>query len=516
MERLRAILKVSEERFATAFNASPIPLSIATLDDGRYVEVNESFLRITGLGREEVIGRTRRELDIWSDTTSIDKSLEVLKSGGRVSGMDVQLRDQKGQTHHLIVSAESIDLGGVRHALAAALEITERKRLEEQLSQTQKLESIGRLSGGVAHDFNNLLTVINGYSSVLLASSEIGEPNRKRVQQILQAGDRAADLIRQLLAFSRKAVIDPKPIDLNEVVSETETMLQRLLPENIEMLTLLDPELGQVMADTTQMHQVALNLALNARDAMPKGGRLIMETSNVELDAQFCVEHPEMTAGPCVLLAVTDTGLGMEESIRERIFEPFFTTKAVGQGTGLGLATVYGIVRQSSGWISVYSEPGKGTAFKVYLPRLDAGGLRDRQTQRDLSTLRGTETVLVVDDQLDVRSLIADVLQRYGYQVLEAGGGAEALELAKRHSGPIHLLLTDLGMRGMTGEELSRNLTGQRAETRVLFVSGYTENAAIQQGVFQLENAFLSKPLAPEALLAKVRQTLDAPAAAKQ
>ena len=516
VEQLQAILKVSEERFATAFNASPIPLSIATLDDGRYVEVNESFLRITGLRREEVIGRTRLELDIWSNTAAIDQGLEVLKSGGRVSGIDVQLHDQKGQIHDLIVSAESIDLGGVRHAMAAALDITERKRLEEQLSQTQKLESIGRLSGGVAHDFNNLLTVINGYSSVLLASPEIGEPNRKRVQQILQAGDRAADLTRQLLAFSRKAVIDPKPMNLNDVVSETETMLQRLLPENIEMLTFLDPALGRIMADTTQMHQIVLNLALNARDAMPEGGRLIMETSNVELDAQFCTRHPEMTAGPCVLLAVTDTGFGMEESIRERIFEPFFTTKAVGQGTGLGLATVYGIVRQSDGWISVYSEPGTGTTFKVYLPRLDAAGFRERQARPESGTLRGTETVLVVDDQLDVRGLITDVLQRDGYRVLEAGGGAAALELARRHSGPIHLLLTDLGMRGMTGEELSRNLRALRPETRVVYVSGYTENAAIQQGAVQLENAFLSKPLTPDALLAKVRQTLDGPAVTKQ
>ena len=507
VERLQSVLKVSEERFSRAFNASPFPLSIATLNDARFLAVNESFLERTGLRREEVIGHTRAELGLWDDERQRGRFTEELKAQGRVRGLDVEMRDRSGHVHHLIVSAEVIELDGELCLLSASNDITDRRLLEEQLHQAQKLESVGRLAGGVAHDFNNLLTVINGYSEMILKGGSLGESNLKRVQQIRKAGERAADLTRQLLAFSRKQVIQPRVFDLNSLVQETETMLHRVLPENIEIVTRLDSALGQALADPGQIHQVVLNLALNARDAMPAGGRLIMQTANAELDHLFAATHPDVKAGSYVLLTVTDTGIGMEESVRNHIFEPFFTTKGRGEGTGLGLATVYGIIRQSAGWIAVESQVAKGTTFRIYLPSAASGSVSEEQLAAARS-LTGNETVLLVEDEPDVRNFAKEVLIDHGYRVLEASDGPAALQVAAAFPERIDLLLTDVVMPGLNGTELSRRLAAARPETKVLYMSGYTENVIGDQGVLEEGIAFVSKPLTADIILAKVRETL--------
>ena len=512
VERLQSVLKVSEERFAKAFNATPNPLSISTMGDGRFVEVNASFLEATGLRREEVIGRTRAEVGVWDEASLPGELRAALDSGARVHGADVRMHDRSGRLHHLIVSTDVIELGGVRHLLAVSNDITDRKLLEEQLGQAQKLESIGRLAGGVAHDFNNLLTVINGYSELLLLThAELSELSKERVKLIRQAGERARDLTQQLLAFGRKQAIRPQSLDLNGLVRETETMLRRLLPETIDVVIRLDPALGLVTADPGQMHQVLLNLALNARDAMPWGGRLTMETANVDVDAYYCSTHPDAGPGPCVLLAVTDTGIGMDESVRMHMFEPFFTTKGPGAGTGLGLASAYGIIRQSKGWISVLSEPGKGSAFQIYLPRLYDAGSRNGAAIQAAATLLGSETILLVEDQEDVRGYVREVLRSHGYRVLEAATGAAALELAAAQEGAIHLLLTDVVMPGMTGRELCERLIAAGCPMRVLYMSGYNENVIAPQGDRGAGADFLSKPLTPDGLAAKVREILDRP-----
>lgn len=396
-------------------------------------------------------------------------------------------------------------------------DLTERRRAEEtraametHLQQARQLESIGRLAGGVAHDFNNLLTVINGYGDMVLRTPFSDEGIRHRVEQICNAGARAAELTRQLLAFGRKQKIQPTVMDVNTVVREVEEMFQRLLPENIDLVTHLEPSLGHIRADPGQIHQVLVNLVVNARDAMPQGGRLILETMNVVLDAEYASEHPEVTDGPSVLLQVTDTGSGMGEEVRAHIFEPFYTTKGTGMGTGLGLASSYGIVRQSGGWIWVYSEPGRGTSFKVYFPRTDAPPSHGVLAVAPLS-LHGTETILVVEDRQDVLSLARDALESYGYNVLGASDGATALELADKHDGPIHLLLTDVVMPGMNGKELADRLVGVRPDTRILFMSGYSENVIFHEGILKPGIAHIPKPLMPEALAAKVRETIGPP-----
>ncbi len=392
-------------------------------------------------------------------------------------------------------------------------EITKRKLAEEALRvsqeqylQAQKLESIGRLAGGVAHDFNNLLTVINGYSDLAFQKLSEGDPLRVEIDQIRMAGARAADLTQQLLVFSRKQVIQPRPLDLNKVVAESEKMLQRLLGEDIELKTNLSPSLGLVIAaDLGQMHQVLMNLVVNARDAMPDGGKLLLETANVEIDSSYVQEHSEATPGTFVLLAVTDSGTGMDEETSKHVFEPFFTTKGPSEGSGLGLATVYGIVKQSRGWIGIYSEPGKGTAFKIYLPRItaDLGTQADAEYQR--GNLAGSETVLVVEDQDEVRGLATKVLRDYGYNVLEAADGAKALALVEGQPGSIDLLLTDVVLNG---RELAERLRTLLPAVKVLYTSGYTRNVIEHRGVLDRDVAYIAKPYSPDGLAGKVREVL--------
>jgi two-component system, cell cycle sensor histidine kinase and response regulator CckA len=388
--------------------------------------------------------------------------------------------------------------------------ITDQKLLEEQLRQSQKMEAVGLLAGGVAHDFNNLLTVISGSTELLLGDAADLDPSRGRLQAIRTAADQAAALTRQLLAFSRKQVLQPKVLDLNAAVSETESMLRRLIGAHIELTTALDPNLGLVRADPGQIGQVILNLAVNARDAMAAGGRLTIETANLDLDEAEARHRLALEPGRYVTISVTDTGHGMDEETQARIFEPFFTTKEQGRGTGLGLATVYGILAQSGGGIDVRSAPGAGTTFTVCLPCLDEGAAEREGPARVPRPARGSETILLVEDETAVRTLFVDVLDAEGYTVLAADDVEDALRLCDEHGGPIELMLTDVVMPGMSGPELAGRLLRARPALKVVFMSGYTDDAVARNGELGPGALFLQKPFSIDVLLRTVREVLDA------
>lgn len=374
--------------------------------------------------------------------------------------------------------------------------------------QAQKLESIGRLAGGVAHDFNNLLTVINGYSSVILQKMNRLDPLRPPIDEIRKAGERAAELTKQLLVFGHKQMVQPRPLRLNSLVQDSEKMFRRLVGEDIQVTTELDPDVGLIMADPGQIHQVLMNLVVNARDAMPDGGRLVIQTEAVEIGANCITSCPEATVGPAARLTIADTGKGMDEQTKQHMFEPFFTTKGVGQGTGLGLATVYAIVQQSHGWISVESDLGKGSTFQIYFTALKDAETEPATGISDSSPMRGSETVLVVEDQDDVRIFAVQALSAYGYRVLDAPNGVEALALSDRHTGPINILLTDVVMPGMNGRELANRLQTSRPEVRVLYTSGYTGDVIAHRGVLDADVAYLPKPYKAGELAAKIREVM--------
>jgi signal transduction histidine kinase/CheY-like chemotaxis protein len=408
------------------------------------------------------------------------------------------------------ITSHPINWNGRRARVAFARDVTEKKRLDQQLRQAQKMEAVGRLAGGIAHDFNNLLGVIIGYSEILQDGLSQNEPLSRKAAAIKGAGLRAASLTRQLLAFSRKQVLDLSVLNLNAVVTDTLKMLQRLISEDIETSVVLAPELGSIKADQGQIEQVIMNLALNARDAMPGGGKLKIETANVELDQVYTRNHPGSKVGSYVSLAIDDTGTGMDAGTLTHIFEPFFTTKEMGKGTGLGLATVYGVVKQSDGYIAVDSAPGRGTTFKIYLPRVHEAPPIPNAVKSNQKTARGSETVLVVEDAQPLRELASELLKNNGYAVLEAANGADAIQLVERYQGLIDLLLTDVVMPGMGGRQLAEKLIPRLPKMKVLYMSGYTDDAIVHHGILEPGIALIQKPFTAETLTRKVREVLQA------
>ena len=507
-KKTKEALKRSQELFSSALTASSDWMSLTKLPEGHYVEVNEAFEKKTGYARDEVLGKTPLELGIWVDPSKREEALRILLDQGTLRDFEAEFRLKSGEVRTFSVSADIVELGGEKLSLAICRDITERKELERQLALSQKMEAIGRLAGGIAHDFNNLLTIIMGQTDLLLLTMSEGDKGREALEEIRQAAKKAASLTRQLLAFSKRQVLKPKILDLNSIVSDMERMLSRLIGEDVEIITVRDPGLWRVRLDPAQMEQVLLNLAVNARDAMPKGGRLRIETSNLWLK-----ERPHgswaggFAPGPYVVLKVSDTGMGMDESTKQKIFEPFFTTKE--KGTGLGLATVYGIVAQSGGHIEVESCPGSGTTFSLYFPAVETEELL-ATTGGDVltGTWSGSQTVLVAEDEPMVRRLICSVLKERGYTVLEAEDGLAASRLAEQYNGPIHLLITDVVMPAMSGQELTKRVKASRPGTKILYISGYTEEAISRFGALDEGAFFLEKPFTPDSLARKIREIL--------
>ena len=509
---------VAENKYRTLVEQVAAISYIAELGlQSDWLYVSPQIEAITGYSQEEWLANSRD----WM--RHIPKEDHVVIEGAEAAS----LRGERFQAEYRIVRKDGsviwvsdtavVVSGSDSHPVREGIivDITERKLLENQLQQSRRMEAVGRLAGGIAHDFNNLLTIIKGYAELALQRSGIQPDLRADVMQIENASERATTLIRQLLAFSRRQVLQPKVIDINAIVLGLDKLLARLMGEHIEMATNCGANVGNVKADPAQVEQVIMNLVVNARDAMPKGGRLTVETINVDLDSTYARDHVSVKPGPYVMLAVSDTGMGMSPETVAHIFEPFFTTKESGQGTGLGLSTVYGIVKQSGGYIWVYSEPGKGTTFKVYLPRVQEVAESKPEATKIPAMRRGSETVLLVEDENAVRELTSMILKANGYLVLPAQDAQEAERFSRDHSGEIHLLLTDLMMPGVSGRELARRITARHPRARVLYMSGYTDNVLAQGGVLEDGVSFLQKPFTPASLAQKVRDVLDNPVHAK-
>jgi two-component system cell cycle sensor histidine kinase/response regulator CckA len=507
----RARLEETQRRLSTAVEQAAEGVVIT---DTQYaiLYVNPAFEQITGYYQAEILGQTIRLLHSdKQDLAVYERLFQTTASGQMWQGRLVSRRkDGSLYTEETAISPVRNQAGEVVNYVATMRDVTHEVELEEQFRQAQKMEAVGRLAGGVAHDFNNLLTVIHISARLLEKKLHHQDPLWEHVQRIQDAGQRATNLTKQLLAFSRREIIEPQVLNLNQVLGELDKMLRRLIGEDIELTTRLAGDLWPVKADPTQVEQVVVNLAVNARDAMPGGGSLTLETANVVLDAAYAARHLGVEAGEYVLLAVSDTGTGMSDEVKARLFEPFFTTKEEGKGTGLGLATVFGIVKQNRGHIWVYSEAGQGTTFKVYLPRA-AEGIRapsDLPAASTAPSVRGFETLLLVEDESEVRDLVRDILAAWGYRILAARDGVEALEVAQSHEGPIHLLITDVVMPRLSGKALADRLRSSRPELRVLFTSGYTDDTIVHHGVLAEGVHFLSKPFELETLAHKVREVL--------
>jgi PAS domain S-box-containing protein len=505
--RLREVISSGKREWELTFDTVPDPVLL--MDRECLIRrANRAAAKLLGLEFSEIIGRPCSEmLHGRARPPSECPHCRTLETGNEERG-DIE-EPRLGKTFDTTASPVRDPSGCQRGCVVVLRDVTERKKLEERLRQSQKLEAIGGLAGGIAHDFNNLLTLITGYSRLLLDQLTSEDPVREKVEEIRKAGERAAALTHQLLAFSRRQVLAPQPLDLNVVVAKMDKMLRRLIGEDIELATAFGAASAWVKADPGQIEQVIMNLAVNARDAMSHGGKLTIETADVVLDKAYARRHVAVTPGPYVMLAVSDTGCGVEAEIQAHMFEPFFTTKEMDKGTGLGLSTVYGIVKQSGGNIWVYSEVGRGTTLKIYLPRLEKGAEAVGPSTALAHPVGGWESILLVEDEDSVRSLVRGVLKSNGYKVLEARRGEEALKIAKRHGGPIQLLLTDVIMPRMSGRELAKRLAAQRPEMKVLYMSGYTDSAIVHHGVLDPGMSFLQKPFTPEILARKVREVLD-------
>ena len=519
-ERKRAEQALRQEKDfnQTLVQASPL-FFVAIGPDGKTLMMNEAMLHALGYTTDEVVGKDY--LSTFVPVADRERLLPIFEK--LVNQKESTLNENRvliKDGRELLVEWHGRPVfkanGELDYFIGVGIDITHRRQAEEkmavlqdQLRQSQKMEAIGRLAGGVAHDFNNLLTVIKGYCQLSLAEMKESTPLRDALEVINKATEKAADLTRQLLAFSRRQIMEVRVLDLNTHLQNLDKMLRRIIGEDIELVTLLGEDIGRVKADPGQIEQVVMNLAVNAKDAMSKGGKLIIETANAELDEAYAHTHVAVTPGRYVMIAVSDTGAGMEPEVRDRVFEPFFTTKGKGKGTGLGLSTVYGIVKQSNGNIWVYSEPGKGTTFKIFLPRVDepAEKLRAQAAGEEFSL--GSETILVVEDDKEVRNLAVRILKRQGYTVLDGSYGDEALSVCRNHHGPIHLLLTDVVMPGMSDRELAKRLESFHPEMKVLYMSGYTDDAIVMHGVLVQGVNYIQKPFTVDALAKKVREVLE-------
>jgi PAS domain S-box-containing protein len=511
-KQAEAALRRSEEHFRSLIeNASDM---IVVADTTRGITyLSPSVERVLGYLAEERLGRSPLELVHPDDQLKVQRLFDdTARPVAIMEPLRVRLRHRDGSWRTMeAVARRQAQEGVVGGVVVNARDITEREHLEAQLLQAQKIEAVGRLAGGIAHDFNNLVTAILGYADLALRRVPAHDPLRRNVEEITRAAERAAALTQQLLAFSRKQVLQPRVLDVREVLEGAQRLLRRLIGEDIELSIRAERGVGRVRVDPVQLEQVLLNLAINARDAMPQGGRLVLEAQDVDLDEAYARDHLGGRAGRFVMLAVSDTGHGMNRETQARIFEPFFTTKEVGKGTGLGLSTVYGIVKQSGGYIWVYSEPGRGSTFKVYLPRIAETEAEALEPEPPALPARGSETVLLVEDEDSVRQLVQELLESVGYEVLTAARPAEALRLAADYVGPLHLLVTDVVMPEMDGPELAQRLRGLRPDVRVLYLSGYSPGIVADHGVLEHGGTFLQKPFSAEALEVKVRETLDTP-----
>jgi len=494
-------LRASETRFRHLAESGIIGIAVADAAS-RVLEANDAFLRMIGRTQEDLLAGEVA----WGLLSANEP--EALENPSAIStrAREGEYLRKDGRRTPVLVAVAPLDGG---QSISISLDLTDRKRVEEQFRQAQKMEAVGRLAGGVAHDFNNVLSVILGYAQLIGADLTPDEPLRADIDEIRQAAERATELTRQLLAFSRQQVLEPKVLSLSHTVTGMEKMLRRLLGADIALTTLLEPALWNVVADPGQVEQILMNLAVNARDAMPEGGKLTIQTTNVELDEDYATVHHDVRPGAYVMLAVSDTGMGMDAQTQARIFEPFFTTKEKGKGTGLGLATVFGIVKQSGGHIWVYSEPERGATFKVYFPRVTGATLVTPSERPAPASIRGTETILLVEDDAHVRTLARNILRRHGYVVLEAANGGEALLICEQHGARIDLLLTDVVLPLMNGRQIAERLTSLRPELKVIFMSGYTDDAVLQHGLLDSGIAYIQKPLTPATLTQKVREVLD-------
>jgi len=504
-KRAEKALKESEERYRDLFNLISDAVYVIDKETGRIVDVNETACKMYGYSREEWLKMKNTDVSAEPDET---------RKATKETPETISVRYHKkkdGTVFPLEMTLNTSDLKGRKVIICTARDITERKKLEGQFHQAMKMETVGRLAGGIAHDFNNILAVILSYSGFIIEDLKEDDPMREDAQEIKDAGNRAAALTRQLLAFSRKETTQPKILNLNNIVQNLDKMLRRIIGEDIEFATIPAEDLSDVKADPGQIEQVLANLAVNARDAMPDGGKLTIETQNVYLDQEYADNHLTVMPGSYVMLAVSDTGCGMDAETLSNIFEPFFTTKEIGKGTGLGLSTVYGIVKQNNGYILAYSEPGEGTTFKIYLPRIEDAVKTVERDEIPVESLQGSETILLVEDDEPVRRITRRVLERQGYKIIEASDGVEALFECERHEGEIHLLLTDVIMPKMSGRELAKNLQKSHPDIKVLYMSGYTDNAIAHHGILDEGVIFIQKPFTKNDLLQKVREALSVP-----
>lgn len=498
---------------AAALEAAANAIAI-TDAQGKIVWVNQAFETMTGYSREEVLDQNPRLLKSGEQPASYYANLWSTISSGKVWQGEIVNRRKDGTTYteEMTITPVTQNVGGETrtHFIAIKQDITERKLLQQQLQQAQKMEAVGRLAGGVAHDFNNMVGVIMGYSELLKLRGDLDTTSLHQVQQIHAAAKRAAGLTQQLLAFSRKQIIQPRTLELNEVVSNLAKMLRRLIGDDIELQMRFASSEVPVKADQGQIEQIIMNLAVNARDAMPDGGKLILETDVCDLDQSYAIRHKPVIPGRYVRLSVSDTGTGMDQKTMSHIFEPFFTTKELGRGTGLGLSIVYGIVKQSEGYIWVYSEPGHGTTFKIYLP-LKSSAVERVPVQSSVQSVRGSETVLLVEDDENLRALIAEFLTGLGYKIMQSGSGKTALDALTSQNETVQALITDIMMPGMSGRELANQLTAQAPKLRVLYISGYTHDGAVQTRVLGEGESFLQKPFGLAELSRKLREVIDTP-----